>query len=222
VLKLGGHLLFDEDINTEVLAKYAELLKRCYDGGRWVVVVGGGSLARKYINAARKLGFDEASCDEIAVRVTRVHAYLLAKALDNVAVQRIPVSLDEITELSNTGRVVVVGGLQPGQSTLAVSALTASAIKAERVVVATDVDGIYTDDPKKNPEAKLIPRMSFQQLAEMARNVSQKAGEYKIVDAVGLAMVLRTHIPLYYVNGFHLNRVEDALFGRTAGTIVSD
>ncbi|MCS7133945.1 MAG: UMP kinase [Candidatus Caldarchaeum sp.] len=222
VLKLGGSVVFGDEINVTALKRYAELLSDVYDGGRWVVVVGGGALARRYIDAARKIGLDESSCDEAAIKITRVHAYLFARALGDFAVQTVPSSVDEIRFLTGFGKVVVSGGLVAGQSTMAVSIHAASVIGAERVVVASDVDGVYSDDPKKNPEAKLIPRMSFEELAEIGRKIPQYAGQYQVMDAVGLAMALRTRIPLYYVNGHRLNNVRDALLGRGAGTIVSD
>ncbi|MEM2973254.1 MAG: hypothetical protein QXS50_03785, partial [Candidatus Caldarchaeum sp.] len=90
------------------------------------------------------------------------------------------------------------------------------------LVVATDVDGIYSEDPKKSMNAEIIRRMSFEQLAELASRISQKAGEYQVIDMVGLAMVLRTRIPLYYVNGMNVESVKRALLGLDAGTVVSD
>jgi uridylate kinase len=222
VLKLGGHVVFGEGVDVELLMGYVRLLEEVFDGGRWVVVVGGGEQARRYIAAARKIGLDEATCDEAAIKVTRLHAYLFARALGDLAVQAVPTTVDEIRYLTGFGRIVVSGGMQAGQSTMAVSIHAASVIGAERVVVASDVDGVYTDDPKKNPAAKLLPRISFAQLAEISKKVSQRAGDYQLIDAVGLAMALRTRIPLYYVNGNNLEAVRQALMGRQAGTIVAD
>ncbi len=58
VLKLGGHLLFREEVDVGLLRQYTSLLSELFDGGRWVVVVGGGDMARKYVSAARRLGLD--------------------------------------------------------------------------------------------------------------------------------------------------------------------
>lgn len=222
VLKLGGHVVFREGVDVGLLRQYASMLSELYDGGRWVVVVGGGDFARRYVAAARMLGLDEASCDELAIMATRIHAALFARALGDVACQSTPTTAGEIRQLTGLGKIVVSGGLQPGQSTMAVSVLAASVTGAERIVVATDVDGIYTSDPKKDPGAKIIPRMRFEELESLARNVSQRAGEYQVVDMVGLSMLLRTRTPLYYVNGNRVEEVRDAILGKRAGTIVGD
>ncbi|GBC68511.1 Uridylate kinase [archaeon HR01] len=220
VLKLGGHLIFSERTNTGLLRRYCEMLADVFDGGRWAVVVGGGSIARQYVNGARELGLDEASCDLLAIKITRVNAYLMASCLGDLAVQTIPTTLEELLAVMGLGKIVVTGGLQPGQSTIAVSAIVAAAIKAERIVVATDVDGVYTADPKVSADARLIPRLTFDELSRLVEHTSQRAGEYPLMDLVGLTLLRRARIPLYYVNGAYPERVRDALLGRGAGTVV--
>jgi uridylate kinase len=64
--------------------------------------------------------------------------------------------------------------------------------------------------------------MKFEELAGFAANVSQRAGDYQVVDVVGVSLLLRTRIPLYYVNGERVEMVREAILGRKAGTIVSD
>ncbi|MDJ0270767.1 MAG: UMP kinase [Aigarchaeota archaeon] len=221
VIKLGGHLLFGEDVDIGLLREYARLIRELYDGsGKWVIVVGGGHVARRYVRAARELGADETRCDMLAVRLTRANAELLALALGDTAEQAIPTSMEELKTLTGRGKIVITGGMQPGQSTMAVSALAASLIKAERIVVATDVDGIYTEDPKRSKDARLIKQLSYEELESMMQGFSQRAGEYPVIDAVGLAMLKRVKIPLYYVNGSKLETVREAILGRSAGTIV--
>ena len=209
------------DVNT--LKVIASTVREAYDGDTWVIVVGGGDIARTYVKAARELGVDEATCDSIAVAVTRVNAYVLSSMLHDIAVQKIPTTVEELKTLASTsnGKIVVTGGMQPGQSTTAVSALAASVIKAERIIIATDVNGIYTEDPKKNPNAELLPKINYQQLEELLYKIPQKAGEYPIIDTVGLTMIKRTKIPIYYVNGHDQKTLKQAIQGINAGTIVT-
>lgn len=222
VLKLSGHLVSSGDrINYQLIADYAKLLRELYDGkSKWVVVVGGGDVARRYVDAARALGADEVMCDEVATIITRANARLMATCLGNIAQQRIPTSTEELRELATDGKIVVMGGLQPGQSTIAVAALAASVIKAERLIITTDVDGIYTSDPKVDPNAKPLPRVLLSELSKMVAELPQTAGKYPLIDNLAIAILQRSKIPCLYLNGRKLEDVKKAMMGENVGTLV--
>ena len=221
VVKIGGHLISTRDgINIDLFERYSKLFSEIYDGGRWCIVVGGGEEARRYVRAARSLGVNESICDLIAVKVTRINALLLASLLGERAIQKIPESLEELIQYSSRGRIVVMGGLQPGQSTIAVSALAAEAINADKLIVATDVDGIYTDDPKLNPDARLLEEVTLSQLMKIVEKTSHKAGEYKLIDMVAYKVLSRSHIQTIYLNGMDPENVRRAIMGERVGTLI--
>ncbi|PUA31042.1 MAG: hypothetical protein B9J98_08010 [Candidatus Terraquivivens tikiterensis] len=222
VLKLSGHLISSgERIDHRLMAEYARLLRELYEGkGKWVVVVGGGEVARRYVEVARLLGADEVMCDEVATMITRANARLMAACLGDVAHQRIPTSTEELRELAVEGKIVVMGGLQPGQSTIAVAALAASIIRAERLIVTTDVDGIYTSDPKVDPNARPLPQVSLSQLSRMIAELPQTAGKYPLIDNLAIAVLQRSGIPCIYLNGRKLEDVKRAITGERVGTLV--
>ena len=221
VVKIGGHLISTKDgINTDLFKKYSRLLSEIYDGGRWCIVIGGGEEARRYVDAARDLGINESICDLMAVKVTRINALLLASLLGEKAVQRIPESLEELIQYSSKGRIIVMGGLQPGQSTIAVSALAAEAINADKLIVATDVDGIYTDDPKLNPEARLLEEVTLSRLMKIVEKTSHRAGEYKLIDMVAYKILSRSNIQTIYLNGKDPENVRKAIMGEKIGTLI--
>jgi len=221
VVKIGGHLISTRDgINVDLFKRYSRLFSEIYDGGRWCIVVGGGEEARRYVKAARSLGVNESICDLIAVKVTRINALLLASLLGERAIQKIPESLEELIQYSSRGKIVVMGGLQPGQSTIAVSALAAEAINADKLIVATDVDGIYTDDPKLNPDARLLEEVTLSQLMKIVEKTSHKAGEYKLIDMVAYKVLSRSHIQTIYLNGMDPENVRRAIMGERVGTLI--
>ena len=156
VVKLGG-ALFKRDPDVASIRGMAKSLSAFAEqGNQLVAVAGGGENARTYIAAARKLGAEESTCDLIGIQLTRANAELLRIALGSTAISKVPNNIGEVPHLAGEGRVLVMGGLQPGQSTNAVAALAAEITRAEFLVNATDVDGVYTQDPKKNPKARLI------------------------------------------------------------------
>ncbi|MEM1891420.1 MAG: UMP kinase, partial [Nitrososphaerota archaeon] len=134
--------------------------------------------------------------------------------------QRIPTSTEELRELATDGKIVVMGGLQPGQSTIAVAALAASVIKAERLIITTDVDGIYTSDPKVDPNAKPLPRVLLSELSKMVAELPQTAGKYPLIDNLAIAILQRSKIPCLYLNGRKLEDVKKAMMGENVGTLV--
>lgn len=222
VIKLGGHLISTRSgLNLNLLKSYANLFSTSFDGGRWCIVVGGGEEARKYIQAARSLSLGEALSDIIAVRITRIHARILAALIGEKAHQKIPETLEQIIELSSSGKLVVSGGLQPAQSTTAVAALAAEALHAEKLIIATDVEGVYTADPKKDPSAKLLKEVTVSQLEAILRDSSHKAGEYKLVDQLTIKILRRSMIPTIILNGQKTQNVEKAIKGEPVGTLIT-
>lgn len=221
VVKLGGGL-FKRDPDTAALRKMAGVLSDfASEGHQLVLVSGGGQNARVYIAAARKLGADESTSDIIGIELTRANAELLRIALGPAAISKIPTSISEVPHLVGSGRVVVLGGLQPGQSTNAVAALAAEITRAELLVNATDVEGVYTQDPKRNPKAKLIRSVHVDKLLGWAMSGSVFAGKYELLDPLALKILQRAKIPTRFVSLANPGNIIAALHGKDVGTRVT-
>lgn len=185
------------------------------------VVTGGGKIARYYIHVGRELGADESFLDEMGIEVTRLNARLLIVALGDHAYHVPPKNYDEALHAGRTHSIVVMGGVSPGITTDAVSALLAERVKAERLVNATSVDGAYTSDPAKVPEAVRIPKMSHKDLVALVSATPGGAGPNTVFDPVGARVLERSKISLAIVAGRDLPNLRDALEGkRFKGTIV--
>ena len=152
VYSLGGSILAGRD--RIACAEYAQALQELAQEHQIFVVVGGGRIAREYIEKARALGAAEMFCDQIGIGATKLNSALLVAALGDAAPQEIPDSYAGAARLAGPGRVVVMGGVAVGQTTDAVSALLAEYVHADKIIVATSVDGVYTADPEKDPAAE--------------------------------------------------------------------
>jgi uridylate kinase len=108
--------------------------------------------------------------------------------------------------------VVVLGGLHPGQSTNAVGALVAEKLKAERFVNATDVEGVFSQDPRKHPGAKKLAKVTTKQLSEILGDESMLAGGYDLMDPVALKLIERSHIKTWIIKCDE-RRISEALAG---------
>jgi uridylate kinase len=221
VVKLGG-ALFKRDPDVEALRSMGKTLSSFVgEGNQIVAVAGGGQNARVYIDAARRLGADESTCDLLGIGLTRANAELLRLALGGVGVPMIPTLLSELNHLVGPGKAVVLGGLQPGQSTNAVAALAAEITRADFLVNATDVSGVYTADPKRDPKAKLLRSVSVEKLLSWALSGDVYAGKYELLDPVALKIMQRARIPTRFVSLEDPSNITSALRGRDIGTLVS-
>lgn len=216
-VKIGGHLL---DEGAEAFKRYSEQLKRLTElGHKLAVVVGGGSQARAVINLARSLGIGESLLDEIGIQMSRINAYILAGLLSELCYPTPPTKLDEFDQAWAVSNIVVMGGLMPGQSTTAVATLVAERIKADRLIILTSVDGVYSDDPS-SPNAKLLPEISVDELGRLIAEKPALAGTYDLIDDVSVKILKRSHIPTIITNGKLEDIIIRASLFKSPGTVL--
>lgn len=222
VVKIGGHLFSGrEGVAVDWIRRAAEVVRNTHsEGDKWVVVVGGGMGARAYIEAARSLGADETLLDEIAISVTRLHAALFIQALGEKAYPLVVRGVEDLRAALVSRGIAVAGGFWPGQSTFAVAAYCAETIRADRLIVATNVDGVYDKDPKLYRDARVIPRLTYSELKGIVAGGSQQAGEYRLIDNVGLSILERSRIRLIIINGRDVENIRRAILGDYAGTVI--
>jgi len=220
VVKLGG-ALFKRDPEVNAIKSMARALSEfAREGNQVVAIAGGGENARAYISAARRLGAEESTCDLIGIQLTRSNAELFRIALGEVGVPKIPSSIADVPHLAHPGKVVVMGGLQPGQSTNTVAALAAEITRAEFLVNGTDVDGVYTRDPKKFPKARLLRTVQVDKLLDWAMSGEVFAGRYELLDPLALKIMQRAKIPSRFVSLKDPKNIIGALRGEQIGTMV--
>lgn len=201
VIKLSGRIFslsdnHDQDSNNyyNTFKQYSDVLINLTPNAQLIVITGGGSIARLYIKFARKLGLDEASLDLLGIAISRVNAKLLIASLGNYAYPEIPQSLDDVGRFIESNKIIVSGGLHPGQSTNATSALIAEKTRASEFINATDVKGIYNSDPRKNNNAQLFEKIELGKLLTLLLKESSMAGEYDLLDIVSLKVIERSKI----------------------------
>ena len=209
-------------VNTQLISEYVELLKQLEKLKHEVVlVVGGGTLARDFIQYAKNLGLNEPAQDTVAISVSRLIAQLFVLKLDKTGTGTVPTSLDDVTAELEKGKIIVMGGLKPGMTTDAVAALVAEEIKADLLVKATDQDGVYTSDPRRHKDAKKIDRLSFDDLTRLFEQNKHKAGIHQIIDPEAVKILRRSRTKTVVVYGFKPENVLRAVKGEKTGTIVS-
>jgi uridylate kinase len=194
VIKLSGSI-FGSDAKSKSIKDYGMMITELNKHIQPVVITGGGNIARHYIDLARGFGSDEASLDLLGIEVSRLNAKLLLHSVGGRVYPKVPTNLEEVSIAAVTDEPVILGGLHPGQSTNATSALVAEKVKAQLFVNATDVNGIYDSDPNINRHAKAFKKITVDKCIEVLGKNSSMAGKYDLMDMVALKIIERSRIP---------------------------
>ena len=221
VIRIGGSVVANP-INTELMGKYADIIKQIKTQGHDVaVVLGGGALARQFIGLAKELGLDMNSQDEVAISCSRLFAQLFLKRIGELGCSKVAVSLDEAEQFLKEGKIIVMGGLRPGITTDTVAALVGERISADLLLKGSDQNGIYNKDPRKYPNAIKLDRITFDELAKVFDQNEHKAGIHQIIDPEAVKVIKRSHIKTVVVNGFEPENMLSVLEGENVGTIIN-
>src|SRR4051794_13567563 len=230
VLKLSGESLQEpgarENISFKVVREIGQRIKDVHQLGVQVsVVIGGGNIWRGLSAAGR--GMDRTTADYMGMLATVINGMALKSALEQLDVDT---RLQSAIEMKNVaepfilgrairhlevGRVVifVAGTGNPYFSTDTTAALRASEIRANVILKATKVDGVYDSDPKKNPEAKRFDRISY---------TDALTKRLQVMDSTAFSLCMDNKIPIIVFDMNKPSNFTDIVLGKSVGTTVAD
>ena len=174
VLSVGGSIVVPEKPDTEFLTSFIKMIKEwlAEDSSRnLILVVGGGAPARVYQNAyaevSLQVGVDSANdaADWIGIMATRLNAQLLKAACGSLCQN--DVVYNPTVDIDFKGRILVAAGWKPGFSTDNDAVLLGEKFNAETIVNLSNIEKVYTDDPRKNPDAKPLDTISWADFRKM-------------------------------------------------------
>lgn len=220
VVSIGGSILVPGENDAEFIRRLADMLKEVSKEVQLAIVCGGGKTARYYAGIAKDLGGDTYDQDILGIAATRMNAQLLCLALGDMP-DSITGDAEETAKMSAPGKVVVMGGTVPGHTTDAVSAMVAASMRADRIVNGTAVDAVYTDDPRKNPDAKKITSMTIDQLGDIVYK-EHGASKSSVFDPLGVKLAKENSIDILIIDGRNLDELRNAILGKEIrGTFVN-
>ncbi|MBP5402162.1 MAG: UMP kinase [Treponema sp.] len=176
VLSVGGSIVVPEKPDTEFLNKFISMTTSWLNedkNRRLILVVGGGGPARVYQNAYRDVlssvgsatGADNSEADWIGIMATRLNAQLLKASFGKLCPN--PVVYNPTEDIKFEGQVLVAAGWKPGFSTDTDAVYLAENFDADTVVNLSNIEKVYTDDPRKNPDATPIDNISWADFRKM-------------------------------------------------------
>ena len=230
VLKLSGEAMHEpggrDNISPPVVLEIAERMKELRDLGVEVaVVIGGGNIWRGLSAADR--GMDRTTADYMGMLATVINALALRSTLEQIGVEaRVqtaiemknvaePFILGRAVRHLELGRVVIfaAGTGNPYFSTDTTAALRASEIRADVILKATKVDGVYDRDPNKFPDARRYDRLTFTEALTK---------RLQIMDSTAFSLCMDNKIPIVVFNMYTPGILREAVLGRNVGTLVCD
>ena len=225
LIKVSGEAMAGEQkhgINEEMTAQTAKMLKEVHDAGVQVaVVVGGGNFWRG--RSSEKM--NRASADYIGMMATIMNALALQEALESEGVSTVvqtSIQMPQLAEVYNRrralfhlakGRIVIFGGGtgSPFFSTDTTASLRAAEVEAEVILMAKNIDAVYSDDPNKNPDAVRYSHLTHAEVLEK---------DLKVMDATAAAMCRDNSIAIHVFGLAEENGIMRAICGEEIGTIV--
>lgn len=224
VISLGGSLI-TENFTSKKISEYAETLEHINkQAGKLVVVVGGGKVARDYIKIMKDLGAGEDSQDKIAIMITHANAKLMSLTINHrtsdTANEDIPRTEREIKESLDRYKILVCGGTIPRQSTDSVAAKIARDIKADLIINASNIDGVYDSDPKKNKSAKKYKTLGYGEFLKIISANEQSPGKYALFDKKAAEIIKENKIKTIIISGANPQELLNAVKGTHSGTTI--
>ena len=227
LLKLSGEVLAGPQpygIDLQTLKGLAKEIKEVSELGVAIaLILGGGNIFRGL--AASASGMDRAGADYIGMLATVMNCLAFQDALNQEGlVTRVMTALEmrEVAEPyvyrravrhMEKGRVVLLAGGtgNPYFTTDTAAALRALEIRAQAILKGTKVDGVYSEDPKKNPSATFYPTVSYMDVLK---------GNLKVMDLTAISMCMEAKIPVYVFNIRKQGNIRRVLQGESVGSVV--
>lgn len=229
LLKLSGEALMGDQsfgISPDVIKYVAEEVRSAFDlGVQIAIVVGGGNIFRGV--AAASYGMDRVSADRMGMLATVINSLALQDALEVNGIEtrvQTAISMHEVAEPFivrkairhlEKGRVVIfaAGTGNPYFTTDTAAVLRAQEIRAEILLKATKVDGLYDSDPVVNEDAKFIKKINYMKVVEK---------QLHVMDMTAISLAMDNELPIIVFNLLNKGNIKKVILGEAIGTQINN
>lgn len=211
VLSLGGSLIIPDEIDIIFLKKFKKIILKNIKKYKFVIVCGGGSIARKYINALKKEGTEEKLQCFSGISATRMNARFMNYFFDKNPNYGIPHTIRTLKKQLKKTDFIFCGALEykPNQTSDSTAASIAKIFKGDFINL-TNIKGLYNKNPKENKDAKFIKEISWKEFYKMANKQKYKPGQHFVLDQTASKIIKKYKIKTYIL-GKDLKQFEKLL-----------
>ncbi len=227
IIKLGGSILSPSlDKLFDVQAALNIKTKLMQTDYQFIIITGGGTLARSYQKLVQKNSGDERDVHWIGTAACNLNATMLRAVFNDNVVDEplISKSIIEDTKLEFEEKFLCVGAVGPGHSSDYDAVLIAVRSGAKSIISMKNVNGVYTSDPKNNPNAKKINKLTWQEYFNIIGNKTDfEPGGHFPVDPKASQLAMQKGISIFIMDGRNLDNLEKAIqFDTSIGTLIGD
>lgn len=224
VISVGGSLIVPDQIDVQFLTTLRNfILTETADGTRrFIVIAGGGKTARRYQDAARAVTtLTDEDLDWMGIHATRLNGHLLRTVFRDIAYPVMITNPDDILDAPKNHPLIIAAGYRPGSSTDLRAIQIAERIGAHKVINLSNIDYVYTADPKKDPSATPIEHITWDAFRALIP-AEWDPGLSSPFDPVAAKVAQASQIEVACINGTRFESIDAYLKGKPfIGTRIS-
>ena len=221
VISLGGSHIIPDQIEIGFLKDFKEIiLEQVRFGKKFIIITGGGKVSRRYTDASKEITTPaNADLDWVGIAATRLNAELVRTMFGNVAFGTIIMNPEIIPDMSKS--IVVGGGWKPGNSSDMPAISLAKNTGAKKIINLSNIDHVYDSDPKLNPDAKKIEKISWADYRKLIP-AEWVPGLNSPFDPTASKMAEAEGIEVIIMNGKPIDNLKKCLNGESfQGTVIN-
>ncbi len=217
IMSVGGSLIVPDGIDTTFLTNLKNLVEReiASLGRRFIIIAGGGKTARRYQEAAGKVTeLDPEDLDWMGIHATRLNGHLLRTVFRDIAHPVMITNPDEISDVPKNVKLVIASGYRPGASTDLRAVQIAVNCGAKKLVNLSNIDYVYTADPRKDLTAQKIENITWEDFIRIIPS-EWNPGLSSPFDPVAARAACGAHLEVAIINGTKIEELQKYLSGES-------
>jgi uridylate kinase len=214
VLSLGGSLIIPDNVNLDYLRKFKKVILKNTKNYKFIIICGGGSVARKYMSALREAGMNHMFQGFAGISATRMNARFMSYFFNQDQERGIPHKTSELKHYTSKFDIVFCGSLEykRRQTSDSTAAQIARFFKCDFVNL-TNVNGLYDKNPLEHKNAKFIPEISWEDFDKTANKIKYEPGQHFVLDQTASKIIKKSKITTYIL-GKDTKQLDNLLNGK--------
>jgi len=223
VMSVGGSLIVPDLIDTNFLSSLKELIETetASNGRRFIIIAGGGKTARRYQDAAASVAqLENEDLDWLGLHATRLNGHLLLTIFRKLAHRVMVTNPDDVLDMPDSAKLIIAAGYRPGASTDLRAIQIADRVGATKVINLSNIEYVYTADPKTDPDAQKIEDITWAEFRKLIPT-DWDPGLSSPFDPVAAKEAEARNIEVACIDGNKLDSLKNYLNGQPfTGTLI--